>query len=199
MRKENYFKSTRWNAGIGNSLQSALGSSLDDESEREAIGDGALAAVLEPVANLALTYYDKRIRAYFARGGIDIGDDVLTVESIKKKIEASTGLEIAELTAEGFLLALEKPIARAVSELLGFVVTKVLDREEFRRQVKTHVLQRLVDGEGGGVVTGRALHQLRDAATWAQSGLSSGDRRRLMNRVYQKRYRRTHAQTWTSS
>ena len=197
MKKENYFKSDRWTAGIDNLLQKQLGQSFDTPEEIAAGQiDGSLQLVLVPVANLALTYYDRRIRAFFARANIDIGADVLTVEAIQKKIETSTGLEIAEFSAAGLLLALEKPLARALSEALGFVVTKVFDKDELHRQVKEHVIQRLADGEGGGVIREKTLHKLREAATWAKNGLGEGERKKVLNRAYQRRYRKGHAQTW---
>ena len=197
MKKDNYFKSERWNAGIGNGLDAALGQSFDSPEEMQAgEANGALQLVLLPVADLALTYYDRRIRAFFRRANIEIGDDVLTVDSIQKKIEASTGLEIAEFTAAGLLLALEKPLARALSELLGFVVTAVFDKVELKRQIKEHVIQRLADGEGGGILKGKTLHRLREAATYAQSGLGAGDKRRVLNRSYQRKYRQSHTRTW---
>lgn len=188
---KNYFKSPRWDAGIQNKLE-AVTAGLDND-----VQGGALQALITPVADLALTYYDKRIRAYFRRANIEIGDDVLTVESIRRKIETATGLKIAELTAAGILIALEKPLARALSELLGFVVTAVFDQVELRRQVKEHVIQRLVDGEGGGILKGRTLHRLREAATFAKLGVGAGEKRKIMNRVYHRRYRASHQQTWT--
>ena len=63
MKKNNYFRSERWDAGIQNKLQAALASEFDTPQEVEAgQASGALQAVLTPVADLALTYYDKRIR-----------------------------------------------------------------------------------------------------------------------------------------
>lgn len=197
MSDRNYFKSVRWNAGIGNTMEDVLGAAKESVSaEFDAALNDPSGAVFEPVANRALSYYDKRIRAHFAKHGIDIGDDILTVESIREKVEASTGLQISELTAEGVLEALERPLAKSVSELLGFAVTKVFDRVEFELQVREHVKRRLIDGEGGGVLTGQVLHDLRDAATWNQAGLSSSERRRILNRAYQRKYRKEHAQTW---
>lgn len=186
----NYFRSIRWDAGIQNALEAAT-KKVDDVE-----GGGVLQAALVPVANVALTYYDRRIKAYFARAGIDLGDDVLTVEKMREKIQSATDLEIDELTVEGLMRAVEKPLARELSKLLGFVVTAVFDEVELMLQVKRHVLERLEDGEGGGVLKGRTLHRLRVAATLAKSGASPGDRRRVLNRAYQRKYRMSHAQTW---
>lgn len=198
---KNYFKSARWDAGISNAIDAATAGAFDSPeeitaAESDPLINAGLRVALEPVANLALRLYDRRIRAYFRLNGIDIGDDFLTVESIKAKIESATGLEILELTTEGILDALEKPLAKALSELFGFVITKVFDQIELKRQVKEHVLERLKDGEGGGVIAGEVLHQLRDVATWVHAGLGPVERRRVMNRAYQKKYRKTHAQTW---
>lgn len=187
---KNYFKSERWDAGIQNKLVEVR-RGIDEDTP-----DSLLEALITPVADLALTYYDKRIRAFFARANIDIGEDLLTVESIRAKVEASTGLEIAEFSAAGLLVALEKPLARALSELLGFVVTAVFDKDELKRQVKEHVLQRLQDGEGGGIITGRNLHRLREAATYAKLGGGAGERRKILQRIYHRRYRANHPQTW---
>ena len=186
----NYFKSERWNAGIQNAFEEATKKADDVQNE------SLLQSALVPVANIALTYYDKRIRAYFARAGIDIGDDVLTVEKMREKIQSATELEIEDLTIEGIMLALEKPLARELSKLLGFVVTAVFDKVALMLQVKKHVLERLEDGEGGGVIKGRTLHRLRVAATLAKNGTSQAERRRVLNRIYQKKYRKSHDQTW---
>lgn len=199
LKKNNYFASKRWDAGIENKLQAVDGLRFGDASEITGVQfDGDLNAAVEPTANLALRYYDRRIKAYFAAKGVDLGDDILTVDVVREKINSSSGLEIKELTIEAILNAVEEPIAKAVSKLLGFVVTKIFDKEKFKEQVKDHVRERLEEGEGGGVLHGKVLHDLRDAATWARAGVSAEDRRRILNRAYQRRYRRGHAQTWVA-
>ena len=197
MSRKNYFKSQRWHAGITNALDDAVSDNFPTPEALEEPGAGGLlASVLTPVADLALARYDRRIRAYFRRYGIDVGDGVLTVDSIRQKLQAFSGLQIEDLSPAGVMASVEKPIAAEISRALGFTVTAVFDRDEFKNQVTAHVLARLEDGEGGGVLTGDVLHDLRDAATWSKSGGGPAEKRRLMNRIYQRRYRRTHAQTW---
>ena len=192
MKKNNFFKSERWNAGIQNAFDGAVAGVDVEGAEPEFInGVGRL------VADVALRHYDRRIRAYFARFGVDIGDDVLTVESIREKVRAATGLEIEELTPQGIADALERPLAAAVSELMGFEITSVFDQGQFKEQVKAHVLARLIDGEGGGVLRGQTLHRLREAATYARAGAGPAERRRLLNRAYQRKFRKSNRQTWT--
>lgn len=189
--KKNYFQSDRWDAGIQNRISEIR---IPDAPGGDA--PGVLEGLAVGAADLALTYYDKRIRAFFRRAGIDIGEAVLTVESIRQKIESASGLEINDLSQQGIADAIEKRLAGQVSELLGFTVTRVFDAVELQEQVKSHVISRLIDGEGGGVLKGRVLHQLRVAASWERAGISSQERRRILSRHYQRKYRKHHDQTW---
>lgn len=189
--KTNYFSSERWDNGIQNKISEIrIPEGVDIEQP------GMLEGLAVSAADLALTYYDRRIRAHFARAGIDIGQDVLTVEAIRKKIDAASGLDIVELSARGISEAIERQLAAQLSELLGFVVTKVFDTDALQEEVKAHVVARLVDGEGGGILKGRALSRLRNEATWARAGISAYERRQISNRWYQRKYRKKHDQTW---
>lgn len=189
--KTNYFQSDRWDAGIQNRISEIR---IPDTPGGDA--PGVLEGLAVGAADLALTYYDKRIRAFFMRAGIDIGGDILTVDSIRQKLESASGLDIQELTQQGIADAIERRLAGQVSELLGFTVTRIFDPIELQEQVKSHVIARLIDGEGGGVLKGRVLHQLRVAASWERAGISSAERRRILSRHYQRKYRRNHDQTW---
>lgn len=189
MNKTNYFGSKRWDAGIGNRLDAAIGDGVEPSG-------GAAEALLVPVANVALAYYDRRIRAFFARAGVDIGDGPLTVESIRDKVQAASGFELDSLTPEGLMQSVDKRLASELSNQLGFVVTGVFDTDGLKEQIKAHLLARLVDGSGGGVIHGQTLHSLRVAATWVRAGRSLDTRRAILNRFYQRKYRRSHSQTW---
>ena len=187
MKKTNYFQTHRGDAGIQQRYSEAV-SGFD-------ISQLTPGYVAEKIADWALDRYDLRVRAAFRKAGIDIGDDgQLTVEGIKAKIAASVdGLQIDELSPAGLMAAVDKQLAAQLSQKLGFEVSTVFDAAAAKAQVKAQVIEQLQAGTGGGILKGRTLHSLRRAGTLARAG---GDAKAALNRHYQRKYRKNHAQTW---
>jgi hypothetical protein len=180
----NTFKTRRGDAGIG-------------ERVKEQLQAAGQAQGWEGVADWALQRYDVRVRAKLRRIGLDVPEDgPLTIESIKDTINRRTGLDVQDLSVEGLREAFDKRLAVELSEALGVEVSTVFDSEAMQEQVKTAVIAKLAEGGGGSIIRGRNMTLLRASATFARAGLSQAARIQAMNRIYQKRYRRSHKQIY---
>jgi hypothetical protein len=188
MKKENYFATKKGDAGIGETFKDLV---------REfglAVGSEITQPVIEALIDAALWRYETRVRAVLLRAGIDVPQTgPLTVASVRETVRRLTGLELSELTPEGIMRSVDAKLSAQLSERLGFVVSTVFDAQKAREEVKAQVLVSLADGHGSGVIKGRVLHELRTVATFTREG---ADRKKVMARVYQKRYRRQHVQRW---
>lgn len=186
---KNYFKTKKGDAGIGERFKEGMALLPPDAVPT--------AAVYESVADWIFDRYDLRIRARFARMGLKMPEDgPLTVESIRDMVRARSGLEIEELTPDGVMRAVDQQLAAQLSERLGFTVSTVFDVETVKAEVKAQVLEKLANGEGAGVIKGRSLRKLRAVATFARAGWTVPEAQKVLNRIYQKRYRRRNVEKW---
>lgn len=188
--KTNYFATLRGDAGINRRFIEATAGVEDGQPISE--------VVYTTIANWALARYDLRVRALLRKAGLELPDDgPLTVEVIKERVRsAMDGVEVEELTPEGVMQAVDKKLAAQLSARLGFEVSTAFDAESAKAQVKAQILEALSNGSGAGILKGRTLRNLRLAGTLARAGVGREDYTTMMNRIYVRRYARSHARTW---
>jgi hypothetical protein len=181
---KNYFATERGNRGIGERIK--------EDWDGSQPSDG-----WDSVADWALARYDLRIRAKFEAMGLKIeSEGPITVESIREAVSSKSGLTIEELTPQGIAKALDAKLAAELSREMRLEVSTVFDQETLKQEIKNQVIDALGSGSGAGVVTGRTLHALRFAATFAKAGIVGDEKQTLINRYKQKKYRRSHRQIW---
>lgn len=185
MKANNYFQTKRGDAGINARLQAAA----------DAVPDGDPIS-FEGVIDFALEKYDRRIKAMLRKAKINLPDDgPLTVEGMKDVVRSQSGLDIETLSADGIMQAVDKRLALQMSDKLGFSVDTVLNAAAMKEQIKAAVIVKLQDGSGAGILKGKTLQTLRSVATFARAG-KLAERKKILNRMYQERYRRGHRQEW---
>jgi hypothetical protein len=187
----NYFKSERANAGAARRFDEAM-AALPEGAEPDT-------SVYEAVADWVFDKYDLRIRAKLARVGLKLPEDgPLTVEAVRDLVRSRSGLELEDLTPDAIMKAVDAELAKQLSERLGFTVSTVFDAEVVKAEVKAQLLEKLANGDGAGILKGRALTRLRSVATFARAGFTPDEAKKVMNRIYQKRYRRRNKEVWVT-
>ena len=180
------FTGQRINAGVGERYAEAMaGLDAPDQSVSTFVADWIFDA------------YDTRIRSQLGKMGLELPTDgPLTVDALKLLIEQRSGLDLAELSKDAVMNAIDKQFAKQLSERLGFEVSTVFNADIAKAEVKAEVLARLADGRGMSFLKGPALTRLRSLATFTRAGFTPDESRKALNRIYQKRYRRHNREVW---
>lgn len=184
---KNAFKTPRGNTSIGERIK---------EEVRAAPKDASLFS-LDGVGNWALARMDTRVRAKLEKLGVDVPNDgPFTVASITESIKETSGLEIENLTKDGLLEAVDGAMAREFSSKFGLQVTSVLNPATLKEEVKAALLEKVADGSIYAYVKGPTVKIIRQIAALRQVGRPATDRKKILARVYQARWRRTHRLVW---
>lgn len=155
-------------------------------------------AFTEAVADKVIQRYQAKIAAGFRRAGIEIEDgEPLTADKLLTIVQDRTGLEINNLTPEGVTSAVDRLLSERLSAALGVQVTTVLDRQAMMASLDEAVKQAIRDGRAAEFISKKAMKAARQFATFKRRGIGSKeDQRRVMLRIYQKRYRRHNKLVW---
>lgn len=184
-----FFSSPKVRAGIQQRWEEAN----EGVKNGEPISGGAV----EYVVDFLLRKNEVLIRARFKRLGLEIPEDTeISVEAIVDLVRVKTGLDVQELTPDGIMRAVDGQLAAQLSEKLGLTVDTVFDVDAAKEQVKAQLLEKLANGDGAGILNGPALTRLRAVATFQRAGFTPKEMSNAYNRIYQKRYRRTHKEIW---
>ena len=159
--------------------------------------DSLQGAVQDELTDRALARYADKIRAMFARGGVDIDpEQPITMEVLAGLVSERTGLQLDNLSPESVTAAVDKELSARLSEALRVPVTTVFDKALLMEELKAGVRQAIADGRGAELLTKAMVKSARAYATWKRRGIEEVERRRIVNRAYQAKYRRTHKQVW---
>jgi len=163
--------------------------------EDQDLGDAMKAELVD----LAMERLRPRITAAMRRAGLPIEDgEDLSEDTIRRAINERLGIEIEELTPDGIRAALDQRMAGEVSRLLGVDVSAddLADAETLRARLLDAVKDAVASGRANKLISRALIRSVRRAATWARAGVPAEDRGAILNRYYQKRYRRKHVQVW---
>lgn len=150
--------------------------------------------VQDQLVQMAIDRYSDKIRAALGRAGLDV-DGELTIESIKAAVIEKTGLELSDLSPDAMVAAVDQLAARRLSDELGVEVA-TLAGGGLADAVRSGVRQSLADGKVPRILGRQLSGQVRAAMTWKRGGFDPLDRKRIMGKVYQKRYRRHNVEVW---
>lgn len=154
-------------------------------------------AVSQELVDRALARYSEKIRAMFARGGVVIDQEQpITMAVLTDLISDRTGLDLSDLSPETVAAAVDKELSARLSDALQVPVTTVFDKEKLGEDLKAGVRLAIADGRGAALLTKAMVKTARAYATWKRYGVEEHERRRIMNRSYQAKYRLTHRQEW---
>ena len=160
---------------------------------RESVRD----ALSEELLDRALGRYAEKIRAMFARGGIDIDpEQPITAEFLARLLSERTGLDFSDLSPEAITAAVDKELSQRLSEALQVPVSTVFDKEKLKEDLKAGIRLAIADGRGAALLTKAMLKSARAYATWKRRDIKEREQWQIMNRSYQAKYRRSYKQTW---
>ena len=160
---------------------------------RESVRD----ALSEELLDRALGRYAEKIRAMFARGGIDIDpEQPITAEFLARLLSERTGLDFSDLSPEAITAAVDKELSQRLSEALQVPVSTVFDKEKLKEDLKAGIRLAIADGRGAALLTKAMLKSARAYATWKRRSVSEREQWQIMSRSYQAKYRLSYKQTW---
>ena len=160
---------------------------------RESVRD----ALSEELIDRALGRYAEKIRAMFARGGIDIDpEQPITADFLARLLSERTGLDFSDLSPEAITAAVDKELSQRLSEALQVPVSTVFDKEKLKEDLKAGIRLAIADGRGAALLTKAMLKSARAYATWKRRSVSEREQWQIMNRSYQAKYRLSYKQTW---
>lgn len=176
------------------------GTALDIAREiyaRHEAGEEWDEAAATVVADRALVKYQGHVRAGLDRAGIKLEEgETVNVDTIKRIINDKTGLELDSLSPEAVQEAVKAKVTAKVSEMAGVDVSGVTDAESLKEALIAGAKAAVESGRPSGLITAGMIKKIRQAKAFVAADKTSADRRKLMNRIYQKRYRRTHREVW---
>ena len=151
------------------------------------------------VAEKALEKYQGHIRAAFARAGVRIEEgETITVPVLLRVIEERTGLQINDLTEQGVMSAVDGHVSKGLSERLGVELPSVMGGVDVIKTALINAAKEAVaSGRATKFMTAGLIHKIRTIKTFNSEGIETEeDRKKVMARIYQKRYRRRNKEVW---
>lgn len=174
-------------------ILSVAGRMLENHRQGQSWADAAKNAATDE----ALDIYRPKVAAMLRSAGFDVSDDEpLTLGVILQAIQTRTGLDINELDRESVTRAINQQLSIYVSNELGFEIHDVLDTAGLKTQIDNHIKYCVRNNKPSKLVPKRLLAKIREAAAFAQLGYSYDERRLILNRWYQKKYRRNNKLVW---
>lgn len=145
----------------------------------------------------AIERFGAKIRAALSRAGLEFAEGVpLTIDAIKAAVIEKVGLDIDDLTTENIIGALDANMAARLSDATGLELTTVASGVGLGDMVRAGIKDALENGRAEKIMTGSLSMVARKDVTWKRRGFDAEKRKRAMNALYQKRYRRKNKQVW---
>ena len=162
------------------------------EHGRESIRD----AFTEAAADMAIARYDEKIRHGFAREGVELPAGELTAQGMQAIISERTGLQLASLSPDGVLEAVDKLLSKRLGEALGVPVATVMDKDAMLASINEAVLQAIKSGRAADFVNRHAMHAARRYMAYKNAGVDTANIERMSARKRARKYRKTHKLIW---
>ncbi|WP_367846259.1 hypothetical protein [Rhodoferax sp. WC2427] len=183
----------RATAGILNDLVDAA----FDHHQNTGSWVGLSAVLEERLTTRALERFEPKIRNMFERAGVPLPDGPLTSETMAQVISERTGLEVEHLTPSGITSAIDKKLSVDLSLDLGIDLGSVLSAG-LKSAIEAGIKHEIETGRGAALISKYLMRRVRKNAAFTQAGYQQKiDQKKVMNRINQARYRRTHKQVWT--
>ena len=155
-------------------------------------------AFTEAVADSVIKRYSEKIRNGFERAGLHIDSDVqLNAKTLAAVVSEKTGLDIETMTPQSVTAAIDKVMAAKATEVLRVPVSSVMNIGEFRQSIEEAALKAIEDGRAVEYISKVAIRAARKFETMKRRGLETKeDQKSYLNRVAQKKFRKTHKLVW---
>lgn len=157
-------------------------------------------ALTQEIADRAIERYQKHIRAGLARAGVFLDEgEKLDSQTLLRIVQDKTGLTIDTLTPDAVAAAVKGQLSARLSEGLGIDIGTVQNGEQLKAALIDATKRAVMSGRANGLITSTMIKKIRALKAWRESGIDPLERQRLLNRAYQKAYRRTHREVWRGS
>jgi hypothetical protein len=156
------------------------------------------ASIKYAAADEAIEAYRPKVVAMLRSAGFEVGEDEpIGLDTITDAIKTRTGIDLGgNLDKQTITNAISETLSIYVSHELGFEVHNVLDANSIKAQIDAHIIDCVKNNKPSKLVPKRLLSKIREAAAFAQLGYSPDERRMILNRWYQKKYRRNNRLVW---
>lgn len=160
--------------------------------------DDCLEAARDELTAKALERYGDSIRAALRRAGFEIEDgDTLDANTIADLIREKTGLEFASLNSAAVIEYIDRQMSAKLSEMTGIQISTVYDAQALKEQMKEGVRQAILSDTAEKLLMRGLSAAAKKVVTWRRYGYTTKEsRRKVMQRLYSKRYAETHRQVW---
>lgn len=158
-------------------------------------------AVANEIVERAVERYQVHIRAALARAGLNIAEgETLTADVLLRAINDKTGLGLTSWNPESIRDAVQSQVSSRLSGVLGFDVGGINSGEALKEALIESAKQAVISGRATSLLSSAAIKKLRKLKTYKGEGVEEElMRKKLMSRVYQKTFRRTHKEVWVDS
>lgn len=158
--------------------------------------ESILDAWTDQMTDMIIKRYEAKIRAMFARAGVEIASgEELDKAWLCNRISETLGVEVNDISPEAITGAIDKSLAHRLSEVIGMPVTTVFDMEKLKGDVSDGVKAALADGRAADLIFDSTVKAARRFATWKRNA-DGLNKKAVQNHAGQKRYRRTHKMVW---
>jgi hypothetical protein len=184
-------KTERASAGLAADLVEAVA------VHREQTGSytGSMEAVEAAITQVAIERFEPKIRHAFDRAGVPLEPGPLTSQGLAAAVGGILGVDLPSLSIGDVKAAIEAKLSESLSADLGMNIQGVLSGG-IKQAIEVEVALALA--RGAATIVGRAkARKARRQATFAQAGYAAKDeQKKVMNRLWQKRYRRFNRLVW---
>lgn len=154
----------------------------------------------EELANRAIERYQIHILAGLRRAGVDLEEgEVLNAQTLLRIIRDKTGIDIVSLTPAAVVDAVQSQVSARMSDVLGVEVQGITSAESLKTALIDAAKYAVTTGRANQLINATVIRKLRSLKTWKTSGVDPEQKKKMLNRWYQKKYRRTHKEVWVGS
>lgn len=184
------------------SLNQAKSKSLIDIGEAiydaHALSGGSWSdAASDVLADRIIERYQVHISAALGRAGIVLNEgETLDGATLLRVVNERAGVDIQAWTPEAVRVAFDGFMSRRLSESLGVEVQSVQDLAGVKQSLIDAAAAAVQSGRGNAFIGRGMIAKIRAAKAWKEGGVPVEDRRAVLSRWYQKKYRRSHKGVW---
>lgn len=178
---------------------------------REAVLSGDLSpqSIVAAIEATLLEEFKVHIGAALKEAGFEVDvNEPLTAASLSEVVSRKTGIEFSDVTNVNAIIEdIDDHVTKKINQLTGLQAASVMQPGALKEAIAEAVVRQLESGgaAGFGGPNEPTVRRYAAAVDWKNSKgepfLKEGDgivegSRKVSNRIYQKRYRRTHKQEW---
>lgn len=153
------------------------------------------------VMDHAIAKYRPHIAAALRKHNIDIGDeDTLDADKLMQIVNDKSGLTIDGWSKDSIFAAVDKLLSAQLSKRLGFEVASVQDVDAVKQAMIDFAAEAITSGRATAFISKQLVKKFQKEKAFQEAGIvEEVDKKRLMARMYQKRYRRRNREVWDTS